>query len=204
MTTGQRPEGSAKPRAKKAGQRRVVSESTASKSAKESDVSVTTTSPASTGTSAAGAAAGAPKDFGDFLGSILPGLAGAVAPDLGIDPRVAGQTVSQILSIFGIGGPGKAFTPTLQKQQAISQIQQVVTPHLSDPAFVTGLQHWMLAALEPVQAQQGGKAYQPSVDLTKNWFSDAINTIGNVASSIPWGQVAQVGMQILPMVLAAA
>jgi hypothetical protein len=168
-------------------------------------MSVTTTSPASA-SAGTGAAEpdGAPKDFSDFLGTILPGLATTVAPDLGIDPRVAGQTVSEILNIFGVSGPGKAFTPTtLQKGQAISEIQQVVTPHLSDPNFMTALQHWMLAALEPVQAQQQGKAYQPSVPMDKSWLGDALNTIGQAASSI-LPVVTQVGMQILPMVLAAA
>jgi hypothetical protein len=202
MTTDQRHEGNGKPRARKAAQRRVASESTASKSGKESDVTLTTNMPVSAGTSATGSGGGQ-KDFMDFLGGILPGVAQTVAPSLGIDPRVAGQTVSQVLSIFGIGGPGKAFTPAVPKEQALSQLQQVVTPYLSDPAFSTALERWMQAAIEPVQAHKDGKAYQPSVDLSKSWFDDAINSIGNAVSSVNWGQVAQVGMQALPYVLAA-
>jgi hypothetical protein len=200
MATDQRQEGSSKPRAKKAAQRRVASKSSASKSEKESNVTVTTTGPVSAGTSAAGPG-DTQKDFWDFLGGVIPGVVGPIAQGLGIDPRVAGQTVSQVLSIFGIGGPGKAFTPAIPKQQAVSQLQQVLTPHLSDPAFKTALGSWMQAALEPVQAQQQGKAYQPSVDLNKDWFSDAINSIGQAVSHVDWGQVAQVGMQALPFVL---
>src|SRR5690348_10003156 len=153
MTTDRRREGSGKPGAKKAAQRRVASESSASKSGKEIDVSVTTTSPVGAGTSAAGSDAGQ-KDFLDFLGGILPGAAETVAPTLGIDPRVAGQTVSSVLSIFGIGGPGKAFTPALPKEQAVSQLQQLVAPYLSDQNFRTVLGRWMQAAIEPVQAQK--------------------------------------------------
>jgi hypothetical protein len=149
----------------------------------------------------AGGAAAGQKDFMDFLGGILPDLAGTFAPTFGIDPRVAGQTVSQVLSIFGIGGPGKAYTATLPKSQAVSQLQQVVSPHLSDPAFVTALGAWMQAAVEPVQAHKEGKAYQPSVDLEKDWFSDITDSIGDAVSSVNWGQVAQVGMQALPFVL---
>lgn len=166
-------------------------------------MTVTTTSPANTGASATGSDGGQ-KGFFDFLGGILPGVAQTVAPSLGIDPRVAGQTVSQVLSIFGIGGPGKAFTPALPKEQAVSQLQQVVTPYLSDPAFSTALQRWMQAAIEPVQAHKEGKAYQPSVDLNKSWFDDAISSIGQAVSSVNWGQVAQVGMQALPFVLSLA
>ena len=142
------------------------------------------------------------KDFGDFLSGVIPDVATTVAPSLGIDPRVAGQTVSQVLSIFGIGGPGKAFTPALPKDQAVSQLQQMVTPYLSDPAFSTALGKWLQAAIEPVQAQKEGKAFQPSVDLSKDWFSDAISSVGHAVSSVHWGQVAQVGMQALPFVLA--
>ena len=158
-------------------------------------MTVTTTSPASAETS------GGQKDFWDFLGGVIPSIATTVAPSLGIDPRVAGQTVSQVLSIFGIGGPGKAFTPVLPKDQAVSQLQQMLTPHLSDPAFKTALGKWMQAALEPVQAQKEGKAFQPSVDMSKDWFSDAISSVGQAVSSVNWGQVAQVGMQALPFVL---
>jgi hypothetical protein len=165
-------------------------------------VSLTTTSPVSAGTTAAGYGAGQ-KGFLDFLGDVLPGVAGPVAQEFGIDPRIAGQTVSQVLSIFGIGGPGKAFTAAVPKEQALSQLQQVVTPHLSDPAFTKALGHWMQAAIEPVQAHKEGKAYQPSVDLSKSWFSDAIDWVGEQASNVDWRQVAQVGMEALPYVLAA-
>jgi hypothetical protein len=202
MTTDQGHEASGKPRRKKAAQRRAASKSPASKAGKENDVSVTTTSPASAGTSTTGSG-GDQKDWTDFLAQLAPGLAQTVAPELGIDPRIAGQTVSQVLSIFGIGGPGKAFTPAIPKDQALSQLQQVVTPHLSDPGFSPALVKWLQAALEPVQAQKQGKAFQPSVDMSKDWFSDAINSIGHAVSSVNWGQVAQVGMQILPQVLAA-
>jgi hypothetical protein len=46
-----------------------------------------------------------------------------------------------------------------------------------------------------------GKAFQPSVDMSKDWFSEAISSIGQAVSSVNWGQVAQVGMQALPFVL---
>jgi len=163
-------------------------------------VTVTTTSPASAGTSATGSG-GSQKDWTDWLAQLGSSLAGTAATELGIDPRIAGQTVSQVLSIFGIGGPGKAFTPALPKDQAVSQLQQVVAPHLSDPGFSPALLAWLQAALEPVQAHKQGKAFQPSVDMSKDWFSDAINSIGHAVSSVNWGQVAQVGMQALPFVL---
>jgi hypothetical protein len=201
MTTDKRREGSGKPRVKKAAQRRVASESSASKSGKEIDVSVTTTSPVGAGTSAAGSDAGQ-KDFLDFLGGILPGAAETVAPTLGLDPRVAGGTVRDILNIFGIGA-GKAFTTAVPKDQAVSQLQQVVTPYLSDPAFRTVLGRWMQAAIEPVQAQKEGKAYQPSVDMSKNWFTDAVDSIGDAISKVDVQQVVQVGMRALPYVVAA-
>ena len=163
-------------------------------------MTLTTNIPVSAGTSATGSDGGE-KGLFDFLGGIIPGLAEAAAPSVGIDPRVAGQTVSQVLSIFGIGGPGKAFTPALPKNQAVSQLQQMLTPYLNDPAFKTALGSWMQAALEPVQAQKEGKAFQPSVDMSKDWFSDAISSIGHAVSGVNWGQVAQVGMQALPFVL---
>ena len=107
-----------------------------------------------------------------------------------------GQAVSQILSIFGIGG-GKAFAPGLPKDQAVSQLQQNFTPQLlSDPTFKAALTKWMQAAIEPIQAQKENKVYKPSVPLeNKDWFGDAINSIGHAVSSVNWGQVAQVGMQ---------
>ena len=163
----------------------------------------TMTSPAAAGASVA-QPSGTDKDWTDFLGGILPGLASAGAQAVGIDPRVAGQTVSQVLSIFGIGGAGKAFTPALPKEQALSQLQQAVAPHLDTPGFSTALTAWLQAALEPTQAYKQGKDYQPSVDLSKDWFSDAISSIGHAVSSVNWQQVAQVGMHALPAVLALA
>jgi hypothetical protein len=164
-------------------------------------MTLTTTSPVTAGPSAAGSGGGQ-KDFLDFLGGILPGAAETVAPSLGIDPRDAGQIASSVLNIFGIGGPGKAFTPALPKEQAVSQLQQLVAPYLSDPNFRTVLGRWMQAAIEPVQAQKEGKAYQPSVDLNKNWFTDAVgsavDSIGDAISHVDVRQVAQIGMQALP------
>jgi hypothetical protein len=172
-------------------------------------VTLTMTNQVSAETGGAGSGDGQ-KDFTDFLSGIIPDAAQAVAPSLGLDPRVAGQTVSQILNIFGIGGPGKAFTPALPKDQALSQLQQVVTPSLSDPVLSAMLERWMQAALEPVQAQKEGKAYQPSVDLNKSWFGDAIDWVGHklgdaagdAASAIDWSKItseaAQIGMQALP------
>lgn len=163
-------------------------------------MTTTTSSPVSPGTTATGTG-GDQKGFLDFLGGIIPDVVGTVETGLGIDPGVAGQAMSQVLSIFGIGGPGKAFTPALPKNQAVSQLQQMLTPYLNDPAFKTALGSWMQAALEPVQAQKEGKAFQPSVDMSKDWFSDAISSIGHAVSGVNWGQVAQVGMQALPFVL---
>lgn len=173
-------------------------------------MTLTTTSPMTVPASSSSSASdgGHQKDFLDFLGGLIPDAAQAAAPVLGIDPRVAGQTVSDVLSIFGIGGGGKAFTPAIPKEQAVSQLEQVVTPYLGDQAFTAGLGAWLKAALEPVEASKAGKAYQPSVDLSKNWFTDAVSSIGDAigsaASSIPWQQVGQVGMQMLPTLLAAA
>ncbi|WP_369138155.1 hypothetical protein [Modestobacter versicolor] len=151
--------------------------------------------------SPAGTTATADKDFFDFLGGILPDVARHAAPTLGIDPRIAGQTVSQVMSIFGIGGPGKAFAPAVPKEQAVAQLKEVVGPHLADPAFAKALGLWMQAAVQPVQAQQQGKAYQP--DLSKSWLSDAWDTVSDAVSGVDWGEVAQVGMRALPLVLAA-
>lgn len=138
------------------------------------------------------------KGWLDFLGDVLPAATGFAAQAVGIDPRVAGQTVSQVMHIFGVG---KDFSPTVAKDEALAQLQQVVGPHLADPGFAKALGAWMQAAIEPVQAQKEGKAYQPSVDLSKSWFDDAIGSIGDAVSSVNWGQVAQVGMQALPLVL---
>ncbi len=174
-------------------------------------MTVTDSSPASTnGGTASGTAttgAGTPdsgagaKDFWDILGSVLPGVAREVAPNVGIDPRVAGQTVSQILGLFGIGGPGKSFAPAVSKDQAAKQLNAVVGPHLDDPAFAKALGKWLEAALQPAQAQKQGKTFQPP-DLSKSWFSDAVDWIGDQASKVDWGRVAQVGMQALPYALA--
>lgn len=173
-------------------------------------MTLTTTAPAGASSSVSVSTDGQ-KGFFDFLDGVIPDLAQtaaqAVAPSLGIDPRVAGQTVSQVLSIFGVGGSGKAFTPAIPKQQTLGQLQQLVTPYLDDKAFSAALQRWMKAAIEPVQAHKDGKAYQPSVDLSKSWFDDAISSIGDAVgdavSNVNWGQVAQVGMQALPYVMAA-
>lgn len=159
-----------------------------------------TTVPANSSSSVAGE--GHEKGFLDFLGGIIPGVAQAAAPVLGIDPRVAGQTVSQVLSVFGIGGGGKAFLPAIPKEQALSQLEQAVTPYLSDQAFTTALGSWLQAAIEPLQATKEGKAYQPSVDLSKSWLSSIADSIGDVVSSVNWDKVGQVGMQLLPLATA--
>jgi hypothetical protein len=127
--------------------------------------------------------------------------ASTAAQSFGIDPRVVGQTVSQVLSVFGIGGRGKAFTAALPKEQAVSQLQQVVAPYLSDPTFVKALNAWLKAAIEPVQAHKEGKAFQP--DLSKSWLSDAWDTVSDAASSVDWSKVGQIGLQALPYVIAA-
>jgi hypothetical protein len=162
-----------------------------------------TSAPTSTATSTDTA----DKDWTDWLSSLLPTVASTVAPSVGIDPRVAGQTVSQILSIFGLGG-GKAFKTSVPQDQAVSQLQQLVAPHISDPVFAKALGKWLEAALEPIQAQKDGKDYTPSTDLAKNWFTDAtswvshaVQDVGHVVSQVPWQQVAQVGMQALPIVM---
>lgn len=210
MATERRGEPSRKPAVKKTAQRRSASNRPASKSAKEKKtVSLTTTAPAGTSSSVSVSTVDQ-KGFFDFLDGVIPDVASTVAetvaPSLGIDPRVAGQTVSQVLSLFGVGGGGKAFTPTIPRQQTVDQLQQQLTPYLDDKAFSAALQHWMRAAIEPVQAHKDGKAYQPSVDLSKSWFSDAISsigdTIGDAVSNVNWGQVAQVGMQALPYAMA--
>lgn len=169
-------------------------------------MALTTTAPTSSATGTSGYSA-ADKGWGDFFSSILPGAASAAASAVGIDPRVAGQTVSQVMSIFGIG---KAFTPQVAKDQAVAQLKQIVTPHLDDPAFTKALGMWMQAAIQPIQAHKEGKEYTP--DLSKSWLSDAWDTVsgaaGDVAdtvssavSGVDWGKVGQVGMQALPFVL---
>jgi hypothetical protein len=171
-------------------------------------MALTTTAPTSSATGATSYSA-SDKGWGDFLSSIFPGAASAAASAVGIDPRVAGQTVSQVMSIFGIG---KAFTPQVARDQAVAQLKEIVTPHLQDPAFAKALGTWMAAAVEPIQAHKEGKEYTP--DLSKSWFSDAwdtvsdaassvASTVSDVASNVNWGQVAQVGMQALPYVIAA-
>lgn len=164
--------------------------------------------PAATSAPASAAASTntADKDWTDWLSSLLPTVASTLAPSVGIDPRVAGQTVSQILSIFGLGG-GKAFKTMVPQDQAVGQLQQLVAPHISDPVFAKALGKWLEAALEPIQAQKDGKDFTPT-DLEKNWFTDAtswvshaVQDVGQVVSQIPWQQVAQVGMQALPIVM---
>ena len=117
-------------------------------------MSITTTNPVTAPSSETGSD-GNQKDLLGFLNTILPGAAETVAPNLGIDihPGVIGQTVSQVLDIFGIGR-GKAFTPAVTKEQAVSQLQQALTPYLSDPDFMQALAAWLRAAIEPVQAQK--------------------------------------------------
>jgi len=207
MATERPAEPGRKPATKKT-PRRPATNRPASKSAKEKKtVSLTTTAPAGSSVSAS---TNGQKGFLDFLGGVIPdlaeGAAQAVAPSLGIDPRVAGQTVSQVLSIFGVGGGGKAFTPAVAKEQSVGQLQQLIGPSLGDPAFAAALQQWMRAAIEPVQAHKEGKAYQPSVDLSKSWFSDAIDAVGDAVgdavSNVNWQQVGQLGMQALPYAMA--
>lgn len=139
----------------------------------------------------------ADKGWMDFLGDILPGAASAGASFLGIDPRVAGQTVSQVMSIFGIG---KAFTTQVAKDQAGAQLREIVAPHLEDEAFKKALGLWLQTAIQPIQAHKEGKDYTP--DLSKSWFSDAWDTVTDTVSDVDWGKVTQVGMQALPFVLA--
>ena len=119
-------------------------------------MTVTTTSPVSTGTSATGSG-GDQKGFGEFLSGIIPDLAGTVAPSLGIDPRVAGQTVSQVLSIFGIGGPGKAFTPALPKEQAVSQLQQHGDPVSERPGLLDSAREMAAGRDRAGAGAQGGQ-----------------------------------------------
>lgn len=167
-------------------------------------MSGTTTSTGGAGASTAGSVS-YEKGWGDLFADIVPSIAGPIAQGFGIDPRVAGQAASQIMSIFGIGGSGKAFTAAVPKGQAVSQLQQIVAPVLGNPAETKALNEWLKAALEPVQAYQGGKAFQP--DFSKSWLSDAwdsvTDTVGDLASSVDWGKVGQIGLQALPYVIAA-
>ncbi|RMB60235.1 hypothetical protein [Tessaracoccus antarcticus] len=137
------------------------------------------------------------KGWMDFFSSIIPSVASTVASTVGIDPRVAGQTVSQVMSIFGIG---KAFTTQVAKDQAVAQLKEIVTPHLDDPAFTKALGMWLQAAIQPIQAHKEGKEYSP--DLSKSWLSDAWDTVTDTVADVDWGQVAQIGMRTLPLVLA--
>jgi hypothetical protein len=165
--------------------------------------STTTTTAAAPPSSSSSAAAAtvSDKDLFDVLAGIAPAAAQAIAPEFGIDPRLAGQTVSQVLSIFGIGG-GKGFTPATSKTDAFAAMKEVLAPHVADPQFKTALNAWLKAAVEPARASKQGKDYVPTVDLSKDWFSDAISSVGNALSNVNWGQVAQVGMQVLPYALA--
>lgn len=165
-------------------------------------MTMTMTPPVSAASSATGTADGTDKDFTDFLGSILPGAAETVASDVGIDPRLAGQTVSQVLHLFGVGGPGKDFTPTVPQTQVRSQLQQLLSPYIVDQPFREALGVWLKAAIEPIQAQKTGKDYTP--DLSKSWFSSIVHTISDAAKKVDWGQVAKIGMQAVPYVIAAA
>ena len=170
-------------------------------------MSVTKTPAATTATSAAD------KGFGDWLDDIISTTVPTIASTFGIDPRIAGQTASTLLSVFGIGGPGKAFTPAIQKAQAKGQLQQLVGPQYDDPAFKAALGTWLQAALEPAKAQQSGKSYQPSVDMSKSWFSDALDSVGSAlegvvddvgsaVGSINWDDVGKIGMRVLPYAMA--
>jgi hypothetical protein len=200
MTTEHRTDATRKPAAKKTASRRPATERSGH-TTKEKKMTLTTNAPVTTGLSTTTTADD--KGFLDFLSGIVPTVAQTAASAIGIDPRVAGQTVSQVLGLFGIGGPDKAFTPAVPRDQSVAQLKQIVSPYLNDPAFSTALQKWVQAAVEPVQAHKDGKAYTPSVDLSKSWFDDAISSIGDAVSSVNWGQVAQVGMQALPFVMAA-
>ena len=150
-------------------------------------------------TQTASATSAGDKGWGDFLRVIIPGAASAAASAVGIDPRVAGQTLSQVMGMFGLG---KDFVTQVAKDQAVSQLKEVISPHMGDPAFTKALGLWLQAAVEPIQAQKEGKAYQPSVDLTKSWLLDAWDSVSDVASSVDWGKVTQVGMQALPYLVA--
>jgi hypothetical protein len=176
----------------------------------------TTNGEATTAPPATAPAAGYEKGWTDLFGSLVPSLVRPIAESVGIDPRVAGQAASQVLSIFGIGGVGKDFTPAVPKQQIVTQLQEVVAPCLGNPAEVRALKAWLTTALEPVQAYQGGKAFQP--DFEKSWLSDAwdsvTDTVGDAvsavggavssaASSIDWDKVGQIGLRALPLVIAA-
>jgi hypothetical protein len=174
-------------------------------------VSITMTKPVPAGTSTTGNGGG-DKDFSDFLGGILSSGAETLAQEVGIDPRLAGQTVSQVLNIFGIGGAGKAFAPTLPREQIMSQIQQILSPYISDPPTRTLLETWLKAAVEPIQAQKAGKAYQP--DMSKSWLTDAVSSVGgaisDVASTVSDAlsssqgqQAVRAGLQVLPWLAAA-
>lgn len=188
------------PRKRAAAQNRTTTGKTQPR--EERTMPLTATSPTTTSGPTAGGAI-SDKDWTDFLSSVAPAVAGGVAQAVGIDPRLAGQTVSQVLSIFGIGGPGKAWTPTLpQDPQRLADLKQLVDQHSGDPGFAPALEKWLSDALEPVRAMKAGKEYQQP-DLSKDWFSDAVSSIGNAVSQVNWQQVAQVGMQILPIAAAA-
>jgi len=205
MTPEERHDGDGgRTRGKKAAARKPAAEIPRSRSAKETDVTMTSTmtAPAASG-SATSAPAGSQKDFFDFLGGVIPDIAGQAAQSFGLDPRLAGQTVSQLLNVFGIGGGGKAFSPSISKELAVQQVQPILQPYLGDPDFRKALSAWLAAAVEPVQAQKSGKAYQPSVDMSKSWFSDIVDTVGDAVSHVDWGQVANVGMRALPYITAA-
>jgi hypothetical protein len=203
MTADRRQEGAAKPRAKKAAQKSATSDVSAGGAAKESDMSVTSTSTSTSAESAGAGTAGSAyeKGWGDLFSDIIPDIVGPVARGLGVDPRVAGQAASQVMSIFGIGGAGKAFTASVPKADAVAQLQQIVAPCLANPAETKALNAWLKAAVEPVQAYQGGKAFQPN--YSKSWLSDAWDSVADTVSDVDWGKVGQIGLQALPYVIAA-
>jgi hypothetical protein len=39
--------------------------------------------------------------------------------------------------------------------------------------------------------------------LTKNWFTDAVDWVGDQASKVDWRQVGEIGMRTLPLVISA-
>lgn len=161
-------------------------------------MSMTTNSPTTTTGTAASTVD--EKGWTDFLDDILPDVVKPVAESFGIDPRIAGQAMGQVLDIFGIGG-GKAYQPAVSQDQAKAQLKQLVAPHLGDQEFKKALSAWLKVATEPVAAQKAGKAYRP--DLQKDWFSDAFDWVGEQVSNVDWGEVGKVGLQALPYVMAA-
>ena len=71
-------------------------------------MSITTTIPAPTDGQTSASPGQQDKDWLDFLGGVLPSVASSAASQFGIDPRLAGQTVSSVLGAFGTGYAGLA------------------------------------------------------------------------------------------------